>query len=75
MLISLIITLRALSVTIFSVIITMMRHHLFIWTVFSPKYFYEVFHTLFDVFQVILLIIVLITSKISNLEMINTLRE
>jgi hypothetical protein len=34
-----------MAVLVFSVVLTAMRYHLFVWTVFSPKYFYELFHT------------------------------
>jgi len=34
---------HALKVSIFSLILFLMKNHLFIWTVFSPKYIYELF--------------------------------
>jgi ethanolaminephosphotransferase len=47
--------LRSLSLLVFNIIITAMRYHLFIWTVFSPKYFYEIFHTLFVAFNFVVI--------------------
>jgi len=55
--------LRALSLFVFNIIITIMRYHLFIWTVFSPKYFYEIFHTLFVAFNIIAISIFVISLK------------
>jgi ethanolamine phosphate transferase 2 subunit G len=40
-------TIRCATLVVFCAIITMMRYHLFIWSVFSPKFFYECFHTMF----------------------------
>jgi ethanolaminephosphotransferase len=57
------ITFRACFVALFSVIIISLRYHLFIWTVFSPKYFYEIFHTLFDMLQLIITIGIAFATK------------
>jgi hypothetical protein len=37
---------RLLPVTVYVVLVTYLRYHLFVWTVFSPKLLYEVTHTL-----------------------------
>jgi hypothetical protein len=38
--------LRLLPVAVYVVLITVLRYHLFVWTVFSPKLLYEAMHTL-----------------------------
>ncbi|XP_075459810.1 GPI ethanolamine phosphate transferase 2, catalytic subunit isoform X4 [Ascaphus truei] len=35
---------RSLPVTVYIMLVTMLRYHLFIWSVFSPKLLYEVIH-------------------------------
>lgn len=55
--------LRTLSLLIFNIIITAMRYHLFIWTVFSPKYFYEIFHTLFVAFNFVVVACLVLIVK------------
>lgn len=48
---------RALTLAVFCVVITVVRYHLFIWSVFSPKFFYECFHTaLHLLFSIVLLL-------------------
>jgi ethanolaminephosphotransferase len=32
---------RTLPVAVYTVLVMLMRHHLFVWTVFSPKLLYE----------------------------------
>ena len=41
---------QMLEMTVFTIFLTVLRQHLFIWTVFSPKYIYELFF--FFVFEV-----------------------
>ncbi|KAH3745485.1 GPI ethanolamine phosphate transferase 2 [Pelomyxa schiedti] len=41
---------QATSLFLMSLIVIVFRNHLFIWSVFAPKYIYEVFHTAFQVF-------------------------
>ena len=49
--------LRLLSLTFFSFTVIMMREHLFIWTVFSPKYLYEISASVFLLLKILILII------------------
>jgi len=38
--------LRLLPVAVYVVLVAILRYHLFVWTVFSPKLLYEAMHTL-----------------------------
>jgi ethanolamine phosphate transferase 2 subunit G len=40
-------TLKAMSISIFNIILFFMRNHLFIWSVFSPKFLYEIAGSIF----------------------------
>ncbi|CAH2293108.1 GPI ethanolamine phosphate transferase 2 isoform X1 [Pelobates cultripes] len=41
---------HSLPVTVYIILITILRYHLFIWSVFSPKLLYEVLHLFISVF-------------------------
>jgi len=47
-------TLRSLELLVFSIVISLLRHHLFIWSVFSPKYIYEVLFSALDALKCIM---------------------
>eukprot|EP01117_Protostelium_nocturnum_P011764 TRINITY_DN428_c0_g1_i1.p1 TRINITY_DN428_c0_g1~~TRINITY_DN428_c0_g1_i1.p1 ORF type:complete len:926 (+),score=242.77 TRINITY_DN428_c0_g1_i1:207-2984(+) len=57
--ISMIFGFRSVVILIFSLFIATHRHHLFIWSVFSPKYIYEIAFTLFDVIQSLFLLLLI----------------
>ncbi|XP_076235195.1 phosphatidylinositol glycan anchor biosynthesis class G isoform X2 [Calliopsis andreniformis] len=61
------ITWRLLPVFIYAIIISIQRHHLFIWSVFAPKLLYEAVHSTVICFIIfIVLILVVIHKKINN---------
>jgi ethanolamine phosphate transferase 2 subunit G len=51
--------LTIIPTTVFLVVITILRHHLFIWSVFSPK-------LLYDFFVNALMLIIMLTVKLTN---------
>jgi hypothetical protein len=57
--------LRLLPVAVYVVLVTFLRYHLFVWTVFSPKLLYEATHTLVISF-VMLLINILAVTVVKN---------
>lgn len=46
--------LKMLDVTIIGILLFLMREHLFIWSVFSPKFLFEIFHLIFIIFTSII---------------------
>ncbi|KZC05549.1 GPI ethanolamine phosphate transferase 2, partial [Dufourea novaeangliae] len=61
------ITWRLLPITIYTIIISIQRHHLFVWSVFSPKLLYEaVYSTVICVVIIIVLILITLQNAINN---------
>jgi hypothetical protein len=54
--------LRLLPVAVYVVLMTVLRYHLFVWTVFSPKLLYEAMHTL--VISLLMLLINFLASAV-----------
>lgn len=48
---------RSICITLFSTVLLVLRDHLFIWSVFSPKYLYELGWTIFTVVVCILIML------------------
>ncbi|KAL6058008.1 major facilitator superfamily transporter protein [Balamuthia mandrillaris] len=49
-------TLLLFAAAVFCVVMTALRHHLFIWSVFAPKYFYFLFDMLASTLEIVLLL-------------------
>ncbi|XP_076172790.1 phosphatidylinositol glycan anchor biosynthesis class G isoform X2 [Ptiloglossa arizonensis] len=57
---------RLIPLTLYTIIISIHRHHLFIWSVFSPKLFYEAVHFTIICFVTFIILILVIIQKIIN---------
>nr|XP_012144892.1 PREDICTED: GPI ethanolamine phosphate transferase 2 isoform X1 [Megachile rotundata] len=57
---------KYLPLTIYTVIISIQRHHLFVWSVFSPKLLYEAVHSTVICFIVFIILILIIIQKAIN---------
>ena len=44
---------RSICLFDLTIVITILRNHLFIWSVFTPKFFFEILHLSFDLFRFI----------------------
>ncbi|CAD1478308.1 unnamed protein product, partial [Heterotrigona itama] len=60
------ITWRLLPVAIYTIIISIQRHHLFVWSVFSPKLLYEAVHTTVICSAVFIMLILATIQKTIN---------
>lgn len=60
------ITWRLLPITIYTIIISIQRHHLFIWSVFSPKLLYEAVHSVVICLAVFVMLILATVQEIIN---------
>lgn len=58
---------RLLPIAVYTIIISIQRHHLFIWSVFSPKLLYEAVHsTVICFIMCAILILIMIHKTINN---------
>ncbi|XP_076621223.1 phosphatidylinositol glycan anchor biosynthesis class G isoform X3 [Colletes latitarsis] len=57
---------RLLPVVIYTIIISIQRHHLFIWSVFSPKLLYEAVHFTIICFVILVILFLVILQKTIN---------
>nr|XP_034180311.1 GPI ethanolamine phosphate transferase 2 [Osmia lignaria] len=57
---------KFVPLTIYTIIISIQRHHLFVWSVFSPKLLYEAVHSTVICFIVLIVLILIILQKIIN---------
>ncbi|OAD62584.1 GPI ethanolamine phosphate transferase 2 [Eufriesea mexicana] len=60
------ITWRLLPVAIYTIIISIQRHHLFVWSVFSPKLLYEAVHSAVICFIIFIMLILTILQETIN---------
>jgi len=51
------------EILVFSILITSFRYHLFIWSVFSPKYIYEIFFNAFELVKGIVVSLSVVSLK------------
>lgn len=57
---------QAASSTMVIFIVTLLRHHLFIWTVFSPKFIYQLFFIAFELFKCCSLLVIAAFWQVSQ---------
>ncbi|XP_076764816.1 GPI ethanolamine phosphate transferase 2, catalytic subunit-like [Xylocopa sonorina] len=57
---------RLLPLTLYTVIISIQRHHLFVWSVFSPKLLYETAHSIIICFTTLIVLFLLVKSLRRN---------
>ncbi|CAK9834102.1 GPI ethanolamine phosphate transferase 2 [Anthophora retusa] len=60
------ITWRLLPVAIYTIVISIQRHHLFVWSVFSPKLLYEAVHSSIVCFVTFIILILITLQKAIN---------
>nr|XP_033197814.1 GPI ethanolamine phosphate transferase 2 [Bombus vancouverensis nearcticus] len=60
------ITWRLLPIAIYTIIISIQRHHLFVWSVFSPKLLYEAVHSVVICLAVFVMLILATVQEIIN---------
>ncbi|XP_031837371.2 phosphatidylinositol glycan anchor biosynthesis class G isoform X1 [Nomia melanderi] len=60
------ITCKLLPLAVYTIIISIQRHHLFIWSVFSPKLLYEAVHFFVICIIIFIILILIMLQKIIN---------
>ncbi|XP_053996555.1 GPI ethanolamine phosphate transferase 2 isoform X1 [Hylaeus anthracinus] len=57
---------RLIPIAIYTIIISIQRHHLFVWSVFSPKLLYEAVHSTITCFVIFIITILVILQEAIN---------